>query len=279
MISTWLNRPFPLLGDQKIAIAQSLVVGLVSFIILTVFRPSGLDEVDNVTYLLGFGGNAVFALVIHLLLGPRLLPNVFNEDQWTIGSQVILTVSVLLLISTCNYIYNSTIGLDFSPQYSLLYFVYMTTAVGMLPIMIIVYVTELVARKRNQLTANSIELDNGDSNTQQLTIRSENVSEPVLVIKERDLIYARADGNYTRLITKNGGSHQVHHLRLSLKSLQQQIQENEAFVRCHKSYLVNKYHIVNIKGNARSMVAHLPCIDAAIPISRGIDLNLFGHSV
>lgn len=275
MITTWLRRPFPFINDTKFAVALSILIGVVCFIILTVYRPWDLDQVDSTIYLLGFGGNATIALLVHLLLLPKMKPTWFCDDHWTIRHQALLTVSILVLIAVCNYLYNTVVGSDMSPQYSLPFFLYMTTAVGMLPILLTIYVTEVVARNRNTTTAQNLTLVGNTSVVQTLSIQSDNTSDPIVVIRDSDLIYAQADGNYTKLITISGDQEKQYYLRLSLKQLHQQVESSSAFVRCHRSYLVNKNHMEKVTGNARSMVAHLPVVEAVIPISRGVDLSIF----
>jgi two-component system LytT family response regulator len=50
-----------------------------------------------------------------------------------------------------------------------------------------------------------------------------------------DIIYVRADGNYSIIYLKNHTKHLIYH---SLKDFEKELPEN-IFFRCHRSYIVN----------------------------------------
>lgn len=74
-----------------------------------------------------------------------------------------------------------------------------------------------------------------------------------------DILYAKADGHYTHLYTRQ----RTHTLLRDLKKVQLELLSNSCFRRVHKSYLVNTLHIVQTEGSSLVMAD-----GSTIPLSR-----------
>lgn len=59
------------------------------------------------------------------------------------------------------------------------------------------------------------------------------------IINEDDLMYCKSEGNYTTFFTKNDGSILI---SKTLKSTEELLTKS-IFIKCHQSYLVNKFYI------------------------------------
>jgi DNA-binding LytR/AlgR family response regulator len=88
-----------------------------------------------------------------------------------------------------------------------------------------------------------------------LKIRDKGYVVPILI---NDIIYLKADGLYTKVITEA----KTYIIRDILKDLQTQLPE-ELFIRPHKSYLVNINKVISYNSK------ELNVKDAIIPIRRG----------
>ncbi|GLR17625.1 LytTR family DNA-binding domain-containing protein [Portibacter lacus] len=266
----WLKKPYPFLVNPVVQLALSMLVGLICFLFLLVFRPFGLEQVDDVTYIFGFGVIGFLVLGVHYFIFPRIFRRYFDEEQWTIWKQLLLFASIIFLIGSGIYIYNSTIGLSISPQYSLGRFIYFAFAVGILPIIFMTYFIEKVAAQRNITLAQSIELSHVEEIEKSILVKSENQSEEDLELKISQFIYAKASGNYSEIYfyTDLGVEHRL--MRVTLKSVQDLFESGGRILRCHKSYLINKDHIESVEGNARSLMLKLTDIPLPLPISRSI---------
>lgn len=279
-INDWLQRPYPTIESPYVKLWLSIGIGLVCFVFLNVFKPFGLHGVESTGFIGLFGLNAVVSLLIHLFLLPVLLKDWFDHSRWTIGKQLMMIASILLLISLLNYVVNNTVGRDISVQYSFPYFIFMTCAVGVLPVLLMTYVTETMARQRNERSASLLaeRLDASSTVAKQseqvLRIHGENITDEALAVLPDDIIYAVAANNYAEVVVRSDGQVTKHILRLSLKGLSEQLSDYPQFLRCHKSYLVNKSHILQVEGNARSLVLHVTAVETLIPVSRSFDRHL-----
>lgn len=277
MFKSWLFKPYPLILDVKINLAISFGLAVICFLFLSIFRPFGLHAVQHLEFFIGYGLTILASCIIHFFIIPFLLRNLFIEDQWQIYNQLLFITSITLLTAVFNYLYNSTVGRDFSPQYNLIEFVGMTTAVGILPIIVMTYVTETIANNRNQLLAKDIVLSPKLPDNNTLYIEGDNQKDDKLSIGLDQFVYAKASQNYLTVYYLYEGKLKNKLLRLSLKKLMETVIFRDSIIRCHKSYAINTHHMKNIKGNARSLEIELNHTDTLIPVSRSFDTSLFNR--
>ncbi len=270
-IKRWLDKPFPYLEDFKLRLALSFLIGLVCFLTLVIFRPFGLHAVKSVNFIAGFGAISFLILISHLFLIPVIKKKWFDPNHWNIARQCLLITSILLFTGISNYVYNSTIGYNMSYQFSFATMMLMTVAVGVLPTLIMVYAYEVSARNRNLTASRLLPIPAHDIPPSSIKIQSESLKEGTLEMEASHLYYATSSNNYTEIVYNEKEEIKQKLLRLKLKNLEHQLSDNESFLRCHKSYIVNKTKIKGYHGNARSMVLYLEGIDLPIPISRSFD--------
>jgi hypothetical protein len=250
-----------------------------------VFQPFQLDEVkgDIGIYTLGLGMNAVISMLLFYVLLPKFLPSLYDSSCWTIKHHFILMLCITLVISVFNYIYNSTIGYGIAPHHSLPKFIYITFTVGVLPILIISYLSERLEKNKNLSEAKDLKSKLKVSSAKEdipIEIVSNDTIPQILNMDLRDLLFAQAQNNYSQIYCSNADSVTSQMLRISLKELHIQI-GHPYIIRCHKSYLVNKANIEKVDGNSRSLFVQLKNSDIEIPVSRSFDrnqlLNLDSH--
>lgn len=277
-MNSWLNKPYPQIDDFKLKLAISFGMGLICFFTLLIFKPFGLHEVEESNYLIGFGMNCVIALLFHYFIFPWIFPSVFDSDKWTIRKEVFFFISIIIFISILNFAYNSTVGASIAPQPSFLSFTYMTASVGILPILLMIYITEKVARNRNEKIALSFPSSHSWSSGKSkklISIHSENLKEEDLSIHISDFVCAEASNNYSLITYAEKGESQTILMRLKLKSLENQLLDDPSILRCHKSFLINKNRIIEMNGNARSLMLKLHGGLKDIPVSRSINRSMF----
>ncbi len=84
-------------------------------------------------------------------------------------------------------------------------------------------------------------------------------ADTVYAVYEKDVLYCRSDGNYTTFYTIQGERIVV---SKPLKKIEE-ILSDDAFVRCHQSYVVNKIHVT--KYNKQGVLIIQP--DIKVPVS------------
>lgn len=79
-------------------------------------------------------------------------------------------------------------------------------------------------------------------------------------IHHDEIRYIQAEGNYCYIFTSNGGKFAS---KISLRQLMECLPEDQ-FVRIHKSYVLNFYHLVKI--DTKERLAYIE--DNALPVGR-----------
>lgn len=273
----WLESPYPTIESIRLKLAISFGIGLVCAIFLLVFKPFGLDTVaDRPAFFFGFGLMGTLALLCAYFIYPRLWPKYFDPEQWRIKHELLFFSAVILQISVMIYTYNSTIGRPFSPQHNYPSFLLMTIAVGVLPVFIMTYITEVVARGRNIETAAALNMsersvEKSDNSFIVLSIKSEDKHPTIFEVELNSFLFAKAQNNYVQLYWLQEGHVENKLVRLKLKNLLDQIGHGQTMMRVHKSYVVYKPNILEVSGNARSLQITMKGSNIDIPVSRSFD--------
>lgn len=274
-IREWLEKPFPLLQRPRDKVLMILAFGVFVYLYLLLYRPFGGSELgeDGIWFFAGFGGVVMFSLAINYLLLPRILQKTFNPETWNVRKEFLFILSSFILIGFLNYLYNATIGAGIAPERTLLQFMGITVAVGLFPVVVMIFLMELYLNRRNQESASALAQELGErrqeeESTPLLQIVPETSKSKPLEIKAMDFIFAESDNNYVTVHFEENGETRRELIRLSIKRLAEQLSEAKEIIRCHRSFLVNKNRIKDVEGNARSLCVKLEGVEEGIPVSR-----------
>ena len=274
MLLNWLKRPYPFVENFLSKLTLTLGLSLIAFLFLYFFRPFNLDIVESDWYMFGFGLCSLISLGIHFLILPIFLPRLFNTESWTVGKQIVFVLSMTFWIGVINFYYNSIVGAEISPQYSLTTMVFMALAVGILPIITMTYFIEIYENNKNKSLAKGIKLPEVIKVQDFIHIVSKSNQQEHLNILSSALIYVESNKNYCSIYYLFQGNVKQYMMRITLKDLIEQIKERPKFIRCHRSFVINKEHIEKVEGNARSLLIKLKYIENQIPVSRKFDKSL-----
>ncbi|MEL6970028.1 MAG: LytTR family DNA-binding domain-containing protein [Bacteroidota bacterium] len=258
--------PIPASGIDGIIYA--LIFGLFITLFLWFFQPFGINNQQYSFFeLLVFGtiSFGVFAIAHSLL--PFIKPDIYKESNWTIYSQILFYVIISLVIATCNGLYiNFRNQLDFSwSNYWLI--ITQTFAVAVLPITLSVLLSyylkyKKIAEQSGLIKGNIDRLET--TQEQQYTIQSK-IKNETFLIDEMTFLFAKSSGNYIEVFTTNS-SPKI--FRLALSDLDEQLTTNHFMMRCHRSYIVNTKHIIDVTGNAQGLKLWFKNQDTQVPVSR-----------
>ena len=82
--------------------------------------------------------------------------------------------------------------------------------------------------------------------------------ENIFIVYEEDIFYCKSEGNYTTFYTKNDRIV----VSKPIKMMEELLSKN-VFIRCHKSYLVNKNHVIQYNKNGLLIIND----DHKVPVS------------
>lgn len=107
-------------------------------------------------------------------------------------------------------------------------------------------------------------LEPEESNT---TIEICSSTRETITLQVRDLLFAQARDNYSRIVWREGKQIKSRTLRLTLKELAVQL-DFEGIIRVHKSYLVNLKAAPVMRGTVRTSTLQFEGLEESIPVSR-----------
>jgi hypothetical protein len=271
-----LQEPFPyyLNSDRK---NTWFAVGLSLFVIifLTLFLP--MEWMWFRKWLL-IGAIILVVLYSHIIWFPKIWPNVFDPDRWTVGKYIAFTLWQLMVMGIIASLLIHALGFhpDLSLWMNMYYYFISQTMYGGVAIIIFTFIIRDVMLKnslRNALHANQDlekirNLRHGSEEAElpaTVTIYSD-TSETV-AIHLPDLLYIEASDNYSTLYWKNGDTLEKKMLRVNLKNMEAQL-NNSFIIRCHRSYAVNINAVTQVVGNTNGYKLSVRDTEFTVPVSR-----------
>lgn len=273
-----LNQPYPYYYRQTYLHKIALLVGILAFGFVYVFKPFNvnLDE-HRYSYLAIVAFQTflpalifyTFFSIVNVSWGQRRL-----SESWTPLKEILSMALFLLLVGVSNFLIRDIIY-DNPCNWSGLYFweeMRNAWLVGMLIILLVLpmnfYRLERKHRLESQrLMAGLIQIPANEKTQESLLITTQLKSDD-FVLNPHNLLFARADGNYVEVWLEQGEETRKFLKRITLKQLEQQLQSCEKIVRIHRSYIVNAQKINRISGNAQGLSVSVEFFGEPLPVSR-----------
>ncbi|MGB0431311.1 MAG: LytR/AlgR family response regulator transcription factor [Bacteroidia bacterium] len=271
---SFLNRPYPLETNYKKQLIQALLFGLFVFIFLYGFKPFGLGELQNglLKASVGFGVVTIVFQGVLPFLFRLVFPNFFNEERWTLGRNLLLTIAIVLAVVVGNFYWAYLNGFTSLSAKGLFMFLGYTFAVGVFPLSFLMLFEQnrLTKKYLNESASINAHIEPEEMvsfKDEKLSIKSEDGSEAVSINKEQ-FYYCKSADNYIELYYVIEGDLKKELFRNSLKDLENQLVEFSDLKRVHRSFLVNLNKVKSVDGNARGLKLKLGEGLPEIPISR-----------
>ncbi|MBL7849810.1 MAG: LytTR family transcriptional regulator [Cyclobacteriaceae bacterium] len=252
--------------------------GIYVFFFLVIFRPFGLDTFSDSTtalYSLGFGAITFITMLLNLIILPKVFHKFFDEEQWTTGREILVTLVHIFLIGVINSVF---VQLVFDIPTSLSRFIYLefvTLVLAIVPVTVWTLIIENRLLKRNIQEANIINtsrkpLIEKTPQDDEVFIRSENKMESAKWRTDQ-IFYITSADNYIKIGILVNERFQVIMLRNTLKRVENDLRDFHMFFRCHRAFIVNLEKVEAVSGNARGLKLKLKNCPEEIPVSRALN--------
>lgn len=278
-----LQQPFPSHNHfNKTSIRFTSLAGFVVFLLLAIFTPFGINRTYgySLLYPLAYGLTTFAIASLNLWLLPYLFGNLFKEEKWTVGKEILLMLWQILTISFANvlvthYLYGKPLSTGM-----LVYFAGITLAVGIFPVTLLVLLKQqLLLRKYRDGAA---VLESSLQQTGTITYALPVSTPPLIVLygdnqqdklelAATDICYINAADNYIKVYYREAGNLTQKLLRSSLKRAAGSLEAHPQLYRCHRAYIVNLAAVVHVSGNAQGYKLHLKDMEDTIPVSRSLN--------
>lgn len=201
-------------------------------------------------------------------------------DNWTLQKELLLFLIILVLVGLADFfvrdiLYNNPN--NWSIKY-LIEEVFHTLMGGLLLIPAVISVNLNIQMFKNLRRAEALNenLNSSDDNSTGTVLSIDTqVQSETFELNVHDFIAAISDGNYLKIYLCGG---EVLLKRLSLSSLEDLMRDFPYVIRTHRSFMVNKSYIKQIKGNAQGYQLRTHHLDFEIPVSRNY-IKVFNEKV
>lgn len=278
LLLNWFKKPFFFTNSFKFNLILSLGVGLFIFLFLFTFKPFGISRTSHnlFFYTAGFGSVTFICTFFFFIILPKFFSNFFDNENWTIGKNIVFYFLLVLSISFLNYFYNSII--NSTENLEILYlkdFLIYTFSIAVFPIVFCTYLLEFNSNLQRSKTSKEImdakaskrKLIKENKLNNRVQIFGENNKDNI-TFNINDLVYITSEGNYSSFYIKNKNGIEENILRITLTRIFNDLNAYTDIIRCHKSYIINKNFINSIIGNARGYYLKSNYIQGLIPVSR-----------
>ena len=277
-----ITQPYPYYYEPFRLGKLALTLATATTLFLYVFKPVGIEAEILHHLLLTCAAHGIVAGIMFLIYFwtmPKLLPNVFSPDNWTVLSELVAFSALLLLVGLANHaihpqLYALPNGYGL---HQLLATVRNTFIVGFL-ILAVLTAINFIYLLRNQeekaellkliLKVNTGEAESKVAQTKSEPILTINGQHDQLILSPKLLSFIQADGNYVDVYTLDGKVVSSEMKRIPLKQIEENLIDFTHIIRVHRAYLLNLRMVTEITGNAQGYNLKLKGTDLIIPVSR-----------
>jgi hypothetical protein len=277
-INERLNSPFPYyLNDDRKNILFVVLVSVFVTVFMLLYRPYyHMTQVPTLSHTSVFGGITFFVLVISIVLLPKVFPAAFDPTNWTLKKYLLHTFLQCFIIGLISIYINRVYMHPEMTIRDLTIRVFVQVAlIGIIPLslftlflknsMLHANLKEAIKANRELDKIRDLKKENVVTGLNEITLHSDTSEK--LTFNLRDLLFVRADDNYSTVYWMDHGVIQKKLLRANLKTIETQI-DNSFTIRCHRSYVVNVHAISAISGNANGYKLRIKDCEHQIPVAR-----------
>lgn len=279
-LKEWLNKPYYFEHSTSFKLKVSFSFGLLVFLLLVIFKPANVNVSSNLHlfYKFTFGCITTCNLLFFFFVITKLFHNFFNDEKWTVGKHFITIISLILFSSIVRWLYLVYIIPDgFGADVGLFKMIRVSFSVGIFIVLLFIYLDEKHQFKKYSKIEEEVKnkktptLKKNKGN-KEITIYASNKKDSLKFLL-KDLVYISSEKNYACFfLKKNENNTKEEILRISLQIIEEELKNYKKVFRCHKSYIINAYHVNGVSGNARGYYLHTSN-NKKIPVSRKFTKN------
>lgn len=273
MIPSFFRQPHPLSDEWKSSLGSAALAGFLVALFLIVFQPFGTYNWQHPSKYLLLAGYGFITFTVILLFGggmQRLFPRIFNEENWTVGHEVLFQLMGILAIAILNYFYSLWLGNRLSVDYfrlqDFLYMVWATLTIGLFPTLVFTALAQYQNKKRFSTDVQLVSSQPEPKEETEIRLMADNGKDSLRLLTY-ELRYISAADNYVEIHFVRDGIPGKMLLRGSLSRICEEC-SHIPIMRCHRSYLVYGPAVHKVSGNAQGYKLHFQDHPALVPVGR-----------
>lgn len=223
----------------------------------------------------------------HYYLLPRLFPRWHDTQYWTVGKQVLSTMTMLLTIATSIYAFYVVVFRMPVSLPVLFYFVFIFLLITPLPLTFGLMWSRNLELQRNLRLANELNErimeklseekrpKESDSSKKAITFPDGRNSD--FTVSPENILFICSEGNYVNVVFFQEGQCKEKMLRCTMKTIEQKMESCAEIVRCHRSFFVNLSKVKMVTGNVQECLLHFDELRQTVPVSRSYRKDIVGR--
>tara|TARA_Y100000815_G_C13319259_1_gene491663 strand:+ start:852 stop:1718 length:867 start_codon:yes stop_codon:yes gene_type:complete len=280
----YLEQPYLYYYKGKKLVQISLLIFALGFFFNYVIEPFEInyDELKLKVWIVAFIHTIVPLVILYLL---AQISNQYSKttENWTVKKELLFIFILLLLTGIGNYslrdiLYNNPFNHSINYLFEE---VFNTLVSGFLLAFSVISANLNIQYIKNSERASELNLKLKEHPKiilkNEIEIETELKSE-TFKLAVSSFIFAKAEGNYIEIWTKEGAKSKASIKRMKLKEFEKELTNFSEICKTHRSYLLNITYIENVKGNAQGYKIKLKNCDEQVPVSRNY-LALFNDKI
>lgn len=272
-IRQFLTRPYPYYFEGRSLWILLVLLAVMGVVFQYFFQPFDVNLKEHrmpffwITVM-----HTAVALLIVLLASLVVRIVRIQTESWMVWKDILFLGMVLLAIGFGQFLIRDLIY-DNPNNWSVGYLleeIRNTFLIGMLFVMILVPFNQNRLYRRNterarDLSRNAIRAESGPSIQIHTQLKQDDFE-----LDPASLLFAKADRNYVEVHMLENGALRKSLKRISLRSLEEQLDSISYIVKTHRSYLVNLQFLESVSGNAQGYHLKMKYLDTPILVSRAL---------
>jgi hypothetical protein len=266
---SFLKNPYPFNDDLKHNAKIIFFISIGVFLILLLFQPFNISDLDtrHKLYLVGGIGVITFlSLSINLLMIPSFFPRIFLHKEWMIWKEILWNFWILSTIGAGYFFLYRTLSLfEFDG-----YMIIKLLLISVVPLTLLIFFNQQRLLKIHLRTAKSMnqKLKENKEIEDRLVQFDSEYQKDKLSVKVKMLLLVRSADNYIEVFWKDETGIKSQLIRSSLLKTEVLVHDFNFMYKCHRSYLVNINFIDRVEGNSQGYKLYMEQLDFSIPVSR-----------
>ena len=271
-----LKSPSPIQHSNQSRWYVTVGISVFVFVFLALFRPFEMYEKTSLNPNIA---SACFALITFVFVSLMLFGSTkyFSdrlEDRWTIGHELLSSFIVVTCIGLTNhlimrFIVSHEIYYAYSPLEAFLMSMWMTYAVGFIPISIFFLISAGLSNLNEVKSASNLDIPQEEaSEVLPSVITIGKSKEDSVELNSDSFLFAKAAGNYVEFYSKDE-TLRKDLKRITLVKVETLFHDNEfPALKTHRGYIINTKKVLSYEGNAQGYLLNFGDELEKVPVSR-----------
>lgn len=260
-----------------------LTIAFGIFLFILFFQPIPIEQFDFNNRLLFAGGFVaiifLFQVLIRGLFRTFIPDHLFKQDELLLLSYGrIFLITVLSSVAVAFYLrYVGSVSITFYEMFKIILICLVSPVIQSIydRFAELIMQNELLMHEKENILK-EIQHYQDDYQNQSIEFISEYGAEP-LNLPVADIVLLRSADNYVEVIYLEGNTVKKKLIRNTLKNIEQQLKPFSNFIRCHRTSIINSFHVEKLNRKFNNHWLILKGFDDPVPVSRQYLLKIKEH--